>query len=149
VYKEKCRYPRKKISAAALVRGLDGACGKLCSSPLHHKIKEATMSRMYATTIVLITIAMIGLASCQTAGQTPAQKAAKEAAYNARIVSEVKASLAEDKTTAGLPIGVESKGGSVTLTGTVQTETQKSRAGLIASGVEGCREVDNLLTVTK
>jgi osmotically-inducible protein OsmY len=116
---------------------------------MHHKIKEATMPRMYATTIVLIMIAMIGLAACQTASQTPAQKAAREAAYNARIVSEVKAGLAEDKTTAGLPIGVENQGGIVTLTGTVQTEHQKNRAALIASGVEGCREVNNLLTVTK
>ena len=107
------------------------------------------MSRMYARTIVLIMIAMIGLAACQTAGQTPAQKAAKEAAYDASLASEVKASLAKDKTTAGLPIGVESNGGTVTLTGTVQTESQKSWAALIASGIEGCRNVNNLLTVTK
>ncbi len=107
------------------------------------------MSRMYATTIVLIMIAMIGLAACQTAGQTPAQKAAKEAAYDASLASEVKASLAKDKTTAGLPIGVESSGGSITLTGTVQTENEKRRAALIASGVEGCSKVNNLLTVTK
>ena len=107
------------------------------------------MSRMYARTIVLIMIAMTGLAACQTAGETPAQKAAGEAAYNARIVSEVKASLAQDKTTAGLPIGVESNGGTVTLTGTVQTESEKRRAALIASDVEGCRQVNNLITVTK
>ena len=107
------------------------------------------MSRMYATTIVLIMIATIGLAACQTAGQTPAQKAAREAAYDATIVSEVKAALARDKTTAGLPIGVESNGGTVTLTGTVQTESQKSWAAVIASGIEGCRAVNNLITVTK
>ncbi len=103
------------------------------------------MSRIYATTLVLIMTAMVGLAACQTAGQTPAQKAA----YDATIVSEVKESLARDKTTAGLPIGVESHGGRVTLTGSVHTESEQSWAAVIASQVEGCRDVNNLLTVTK
>jgi osmotically-inducible protein OsmY len=31
----------------------------------------------------------------------------------------------------------------------VQTENEKRRAALIASGVEGCSKVNNLLTVTK
>ncbi|MGD0231662.1 MAG: BON domain-containing protein [Syntrophorhabdales bacterium] len=102
------------------------------------------MSRIYAT-IVFLMIAMIVLAACQT----PAQRSEKEAAYDAIIASEVRMNLAKDKTTAGLPINVESNGGSVTLTGTVETEKEKRAASLIASGVEGCRNVNNLLTVTK
>ncbi|HKK03181.1 MAG TPA: BON domain-containing protein [Gammaproteobacteria bacterium] len=64
---------------------------------------------------------------------------------DARITATVKARLLASENTAGLDIGVDTKDRVVTLEGTVDSDTERELAGLIAANTSGVREVKNRL----
>jgi hyperosmotically inducible protein len=61
--------------------------------------------------------------------------------------ARVKSRLAADPETGALKIEVETNGGVVTLTGTVQTQAEKAQAEQIAGNTEGVARVINNITV--
>lgn len=66
---------------------------------------------------------------------------------NAVLTSKVKTQLLADTTISGLKIDVDSRDGVVTLTGTVSSEAQKTRALRIARETEGVKRVVGELKV--
>src|SRR5438309_296210 len=63
------------------------------------------------------------------------------------ITAKVKAKLAADSQTSAIKIGVETKNGTVTLSGTVPTTTEKDEADKVAKNTEGVKRVVNDITV--
>jgi len=63
------------------------------------------------------------------------------------ITDQVRVSLASDKVVGVLPFDVKVKDGVVTLTGTADTGSQKSRAEKLAKKVKGVKQVLNNITV--
>jgi hyperosmotically inducible periplasmic protein len=68
---------------------------------------------------------------------------------DATITSAIKMKFAKDETVKAFDINVDTKNGNVTLTGQVGSETEASRAVMLARGVEGVRNVTSNLTVKK
>jgi hyperosmotically inducible periplasmic protein len=60
---------------------------------------------------------------------------------------KVKSKLAADSHTSAIKIGVETKDGVVTLSGTVPTATEKDEAEKVAKNTEGVKRVVNAITV--
>ncbi len=79
------------------------------------------------------------------AGHAAAQEAASAA--DAAITARVKTALLADARTQGFDINVDTRGGSVTLTGGADSSDAKDAAGAIAMGVDGVTRVDNRLVV--
>ncbi|HEX5539803.1 MAG TPA: BON domain-containing protein [Methylophilaceae bacterium] len=63
------------------------------------------------------------------------------------ITTKVKSALLADDTVKGLDINVDTAQGVVSLSGTVDSQTQIDMATQIAKGVEGVKDVQNQLTV--
>lgn len=66
---------------------------------------------------------------------------------DAAITSKVKAQLLHDSVTEGLNVDVETSRGTVQLSGFVDNEDEKDRAGAIARNVAGVKSVKNDLVV--
>lgn len=66
---------------------------------------------------------------------------------NAVLTSKVKTQLLADRTISGLKIDVDSRAGVVTLTGTVASEAEKTRALRIARETEGVKSVVDELKI--
>ena len=64
-----------------------------------------------------------------------------------RIVTLIKADFARDADISAMAIDVDSKGGMVTLSGTVTNSEAKSRAGTIARALPEVRSVNHQLEV--
>jgi hyperosmotically inducible protein len=108
---------------------------------------------------VVAMIALAGLAGCNRETSYSANRPATSAmggageklaarVDDAKIVTRVKAGLASDKDTSAMKIDVDSRGGVVTLTGTVPSAAAQSRAVQIARDVKDVKSVDSRLTVT-
>lgn len=81
-------------------------------------------------------------------GGTPTEPGAGDVfTTDPNITSQVKAKLLADPDVAGLRINVDTKDQIVTLTGTVRTEAEKSRALQLAREVDGVLRVTDQLTV--
>ncbi len=80
-----------------------------------------------------------GDATDRTAGQT---------VDDVGITAKVKAALMSESGVDGLKINVDTFNGRVTLKGDVPNQGQVDKAGQLARGVEGVKEVDNRLSVT-
>ena len=63
------------------------------------------------------------------------------------VTAKVKGELATDKQTSAIKIGVDTIGGVVTLSGTVPTDTEKSKAEEIAKKTDGVKRVVNKISV--
>lgn len=63
------------------------------------------------------------------------------------ITSQVKAQLLDSKQVDGLDVDVDSKNGTVTLTGWASNQTERSKAEEIASAVKGVKSVDNRIKI--
>lgn len=90
-----------------------------------------------------VAIALVLTAGCSGSGNRPVD----EAVTDATIVSTVRARLASDEELAPYGIGVSALEGVVTLTGRVEREAQRDRAGRLAEEVEGIESVKNLIRV--
>lgn len=75
----------------------------------------------------------------RTAGQT---------VDDAGVTAKVKAALMSESGVDGLKINVDTFNGRVTLKGDVPNQGQVDKAGQIARGVEGVKDVDNRLSVS-
>jgi hyperosmotically inducible periplasmic protein len=94
-----------------------------------HLIKRA----MYAALFVCLSVGML---------------ACNKGPDDATTTATVKTKLAADTTVPATAINVDTKEGVVTLTGTVDTEAQKTKAEQIAKGVEGVKSVTTNIPVT-
>ena len=94
-------------------------------------------------TAVLLFMAMFLFVACQT----PAGRTSGQVVDDTTIGTKVKAKLFEDPNLSGFAINVNTFEGDVTLTGAVDSQTEKTRATKIAQSVEGVRKVNNLLKV--
>lgn len=66
---------------------------------------------------------------------------------DAAITAKVKSAFVAEPDLQALQIDVDTKDGTVTLTGEVDSEQKKERAAQIAQGQEGVKSVDNQITV--
>jgi hyperosmotically inducible protein len=80
-------------------------------------------------------------------GAPQADRTAGTAVDDAGLTARVKTALMADEQVKGMAIDVDTRNAQVTLTGTVDTEAQISRALEVARAVEGVQNVVNRLTV--
>ncbi|HKA19896.1 MAG TPA: BON domain-containing protein [Blastocatellia bacterium] len=71
-----------------------------------------------------------------------------QAVDDSAITAKVKSKLATDSQTSAIRISVETKGGVVTLTGNVPSDTEKSKAETLAKNTDGVKRVQNEIKVT-
>ena len=102
-------------------------------------MKQKKLSWAVAALVVLIPT----LLACHT----PAGRTAGGVVDDATITTTVKAKLFDDSVVRGFAISVKTFEGEVTLTGGVDTQEQKERAGEIARSVSGVRKVNNLIKI--
>ena len=74
-----------------------------------------------------------------------AVNSAEKAVDDAALTAKVKSTLLADAQVKGTQIDVDSNNGTVTLSGSVSTATEKARAEQLAQGVDGVRAVRNNL----
>jgi hyperosmotically inducible protein len=88
---------------------------------------------------------LLSITGCQAmTGETAGQNIDDSA-----LTTSVKTSLAGEKLNTLTRVGVETNNGIVYLTGEVETAAEKSRAGTVASQVNGVKKVVNNLQVIK
>ncbi len=92
-------------------------------------------------------VAVVILALMLGACHTPAGRSAGDVVDDSTISTKVKAKLFDDELLSGFSISVETFEQEVTLTGAVDSEELKDRAGDIAASVKGVKKVNNLLKV--
>ena len=88
-------------------------------------------------------IMFLSLIACQT----PAGRTTGEVVDDATVTTKVKAALLDDEMLSGFAISVDTFEGQVTLTGAVDNEQQRERAGDITDSVTGVRSVNNQLNI--
>ena len=71
--------------------------------------------------------------------------ACTKAPDDSQLTSQIQSKLNEDSGLHGKPITVQTSGGVVTLSGTVENETQREAAARYASAIPGIKEVVNNL----
>ncbi len=74
--------------------------------------------------------------------------ACSKAPDDSQLTSQIQSKLSEDSGLHGKPITVQTSGGVVTLSGTVENETQREAAARYASAFPGIRQVVNNLQTT-
>ena len=99
--------------------------------------------------ILAASVAAVALTSAAACAATRTQKTAGEHVDDAVVLSKVKTALIAEKATQAHDIDVEVFRGTVQLNGFVGTMDEKSKATLVASGVEGVQKVENNLVVSK
>lgn len=78
---------------------------------------------------------------------TPAGRTAGQVVDDSTITTKVKAKLFDDDQLSGFAISVKTFKGEVTLTGAVESGSQKARATILAKNVSGVTSVNNLLQI--
>jgi hyperosmotically inducible periplasmic protein len=91
------------------------------------------MRKLALLTLMAVTLFFIGCSS--------------QAVDDSTVSAKVKGKLAADSQTSAIKIGVETKEGIVTLTGTVPTDTEKAKAEQLAKNTEGVKLVVNHIEV--
>lgn len=71
----------------------------------------------------------------------------KQAVVDATLTARIKSKLLANGNVSGLSVDVDSSGGNVTLSGTVDSEEEKDLIASIARNTDGATSVDNQLTV--
>jgi hyperosmotically inducible protein len=111
-------------------------------------------SRMVGSVAAAVAAAL-ALGACtqeqQQQAKTEGRQATSQASAavdDAALTTKVKAALLADDQVKGTQINVDSSGGKVRLTGTVDTQAQVQRAVEIAKGVQGVQSVDNNLAAS-
>lgn len=90
---------------------------------------------------------LFSLAGVQAAMTADRSEKVEQAVDDAAITTAVKAKLAADKIKTLVRVSVDTVGGVVTLTGTVETAGQKKHAQEVARGVKGVSKVVNNLQI--
>ncbi|MGH9538420.1 MAG: BON domain-containing protein [Terriglobales bacterium] len=91
-------------------------------------------SSLYVTVVMLLALLTVGV------GCTKAPN-------DAEVTSDIQSKIATDSGLAGKQLGVKSESGTVTLTGTVDNDTQREAAARYASSEPGVKQVINNLQV--
>ena len=89
---------------------------------------------LYVTAVMLLGLLTVGV------GCTKAPN-------DAELTSDIQSKIASDSGLAGKQLGVKSESGTVTLTGTVDNDTQREAAARYASSEPGVKQVINNLQV--
>ncbi len=104
-------------------------------------------------TVAVTAAAVLVLGACSRSERQEVRTEAKQATNtaanvvdNAAMTTKVKTALLADTMVKGTQINVDSDGGVVKLTGTVDTPAQVARAVEVAKGVQGVQRVENNLT---
>ena len=91
-------------------------------------------------------LSLVGAPAAMTADKS---EKAKEVVDDAAITTAVKAKLAKDKIKTLVRVSVDTDKGVVTLTGTVESASQKKHAEEVARGVKGVSKVVNNLQIAQ
>ncbi len=103
------------------------------------------MKKSYSVIRFLVVLMMI--AAFVACASTPKQEGTGEFVDDSVITAKVKSMLAADEFLKSFEISVETRKGIVELSGFVDTQKTKDRAGHIARGVAGVKSVKNALIV--
>jgi hyperosmotically inducible protein len=108
-----------------------------------------------AVAAALAVIASMTMAACSQSDRQQAKTEGRQATAqasaavdDAAITTKVKAALLADDQVKGTQINVDTNGGTVRLTGTVDSQAQLARAVEIAKGVNGVQKVENNMTAS-
>jgi osmotically-inducible protein OsmY len=97
--------------------------------------------------IIRFLVALMMIAAFVACASTPQQSSTGEVVDDSVITTKIKTLLAEDEFLKSFQISVETRKGIVELSGFVDTQKSKDRAGQIARGVGGVKSVRNALIV--
>jgi osmotically-inducible protein OsmY len=103
------------------------------------------MKKSYIVIRFLVVLMMI--AAFVACASTPKQESTGEYVDDSVITSKIKTSLANDDFLKSFQISVETRKGIVELSGFVDSQKAKDKAGQIARGVGGVKSVKNALIV--
>jgi osmotically-inducible protein OsmY len=103
------------------------------------------MKKSYSIIRFLVVLMMI--AAFMACASTPKQESTGEYVDDSVITTKIKSLLAEDEFLKSFQISVETRKGIVELSGFVDSQKSKDRAGQIARGVDGVKSVRNDLIV--
>jgi osmotically-inducible protein OsmY len=92
-------------------------------------------------------VAVLMIAAFMACASTPKQESTGEFVDDSAITTKVKADLLADNILKGFEVSVETYKGIVELSGFVDTQATKDRAGKIARKVAGVKEVRNNVIV--
>ena len=101
------------------------------------------MKKSYSVIRFLVVLMMI--AAFVACASTPQQSSTGEVVDDSVITTKIKTLLAEDEFLKSFQISVETRKGIVELSGFVDNQKSKDRAGQIARGVGGVKSVKNAL----
>ncbi|HKJ94971.1 MAG TPA: BON domain-containing protein [Gammaproteobacteria bacterium] len=97
--------------------------------------------------VAALGLAVLGGAVLTGCAETATHESTGQYIDDSTITTKVKGQLAEDSVMQAFNIEVETYKGTVQLSGFVDTEKEKDRAGEIARQVKGVKSVDNALKV--
>jgi osmotically-inducible protein OsmY len=103
------------------------------------------MKKSYSVIRLLVVLMMI--AAFVACASTPQQSSTGEVVDDSVITTKVKTELANDEFLKSFQISVETRKGIVELSGFVDSQKAKDKAGQIARGVGGVKSVKNALIV--
>lgn len=92
-------------------------------------------------------VALMLIAAIAACASTPQQSSTGEVVDDSVITTKIKTQLAADEFLKSFQISVETRKGIVELSGFVDSQRAKDKAGQIARGVEGVKSVQNALIV--
>jgi osmotically-inducible protein OsmY len=98
-------------------------------------------------TVIRFVVALLMIAAFVACASTPKQESTGEVVDDSVITTKIKALIASDDILKAFQISVETRKGVVELSGFVNTQKDKDKAGQIARGVEGVKSVQNALIV--
>lgn len=108
------------------------------------KTFQNTLRKAVWMPLALILAATVPLAACSSSSTS---ESTGEYVDDSAITSKVKAALLGDSGLKSFSIGVETYKGTVQLSGFVNSDALKSRAGSVTAGVAGVKSVRNNLVV--
>ena len=97
--------------------------------------------------VIRFLAALVMIAAFTACASTPQQSSTGEYVDDSVITSKIKTQLADGEFLKSFQISVETRKGIVELSGFVDSQNAKDKAGRIASGVGGVRSVRNALIV--
>jgi osmotically-inducible protein OsmY len=103
------------------------------------------MKKTYIVISFLVVVMMIAaFVACES---KPKQSSTGEVVDDSVITTKIKTQLAADELLKAFQVSVETRKGVVELSGSVNSQNAKDKAGQIARGVAGVKSVQNNLTV--
>lgn len=105
------------------------------------------MKSFIKTLLVVGTLSSVPLMMSSGCSATATRESTGEYVDDSAITTKVKAAFVKDETVKARDVSVETFKGVVQLSGFVNTLTEKDRAGQVAAGISGVRDVKNNIVV--